>query len=105
MKALLDDASGRDIFQINSKTDYVDLGYYVHILAVALSAIDLYTESEKAQKPEPFSPSMLGLGRRPEKPDTPLQLIKLALDSLHSRIGSFLCISLCNMCANGNPIS
>ncbi|KAG9221056.1 hypothetical protein CCMSSC00406_0005505 [Pleurotus cornucopiae] len=86
VKALLDDASGRDIFQINSQTDYVDLGYYVHILAVALSAIDLYTENEKAQKPEPFSPSMLGLGRRPEKPDTPLQLIKLALDSLHSRI-------------------
>ncbi|KAF4598548.1 hypothetical protein EYR40_006908 [Pleurotus pulmonarius] len=86
VKALLDDASGRDIFQINSRTDYVDLGYYVHILAVALSAIDLYTENEKAQKPEPFSPSMLGLGRRGEKPDTPLQLIKLALDSLHSRI-------------------
>ncbi len=105
MKALLDDASGRDIFQINSRTDYVDLGYYVHILAVALSAIDLYTENEKAQKPEPFSPSMLGLGRRGEKPDTPLQLIKLALDSLHSRIGSFFRIYPFNASANGNLVS
>ncbi|KAJ8503138.1 hypothetical protein ONZ45_g11126 [Pleurotus djamor] len=73
-------SSTRAVFQIRSDTNFVNMGYYVHILGVALSDVDLYASREDAMQ-------HIRGDWREKPPKTPLQLIGLAIDQLHSRIG------------------
>ncbi|KDR75827.1 hypothetical protein GALMADRAFT_140422 [Galerina marginata CBS 339.88] len=75
-------------FALHEQTDYVDLGFYVSILAVAVSDIRGYVAQErqtfKSKKQADSlteSPTKNG-----EKPKTDLQLLHLSLETLHSNI-------------------
>ncbi|KAJ4467947.1 hypothetical protein C8J55DRAFT_608843 [Lentinula edodes] len=73
-------------FQINHDTDYVELGHYVQILAVALTDIPSYLPSEiaavaaiKAQHPIQASPSK-------DKIDTPLEHLNRCITFVQRKI-------------------
>ncbi|KAJ3856224.1 hypothetical protein EV368DRAFT_78907 [Lentinula lateritia] len=73
-------------FQINHDTDYVELGHYVQILAVALTDIPSYFPSEiaavaanKAQHPIQASPSK-------DKIDTPLEHLNRCITFVQRKI-------------------
>lgn len=75
-------------FQINHDTDYVELGHYVQILAVALTDIPSYFPSEiaavaaiKAQHPIQASPSK-------DKIDTPLEHLNRCITFVQRKISS-----------------
>ncbi|KAF8897045.1 hypothetical protein CPB84DRAFT_1781409 [Gymnopilus junonius] len=74
-------------FALHEETDYIDLGLYVSILAVAVSNVREYVVLERQDSKSKqltslhASPSKTG-----EKPKTDLQLLHLALETLHSHI-------------------
>jgi hypothetical protein len=72
------------IFTLHEGTDYIDLGFYVTILGVAVSNLNGYVsqERQKAKSDSMFeSPGKIG-----DKPKTELQLLHSALETLHSKI-------------------
>ena len=75
-------------FALHDETDYIDLGFYVSILAVAVSNIREYVVQERRAKhtvaSHQSSPSIGG-----ERPKTDLQLLHTALEALHSKIGQY----------------
>lgn len=82
----------RGMFELHEKTDYVDMGFYAQILAVAISNVDGYVEEDRATSQEVASVSLTMTPGSPgkqsvDKPDTPLQLVRSAVLNLHSRIG------------------
>jgi hypothetical protein len=87
-----DDTSG--IFEIHEKADYVDMAFYVEILSVAISNVDGYVAEERKNiyprgtYVKPGSPS-----KQAEKAEAPLQLVRTAVENLHSQIGMFWFIS------------
>lgn len=71
-------------FALHEGTDYIDLGFYVAILGVAVSNLKGYVaqEHQKAKSGAmQESPSKMG-----DKPKTGLQLLHAALETLHSKI-------------------
>jgi hypothetical protein len=69
--------------EVHQNTDYVDMGFYVQILAVALSNVMAYVARER-KAPRPRSST----SDSPDKaqPDTMLELIVKAMRALHTRI-------------------
>lgn len=72
--------------ELHQATDYVDMGFYVQILAVALSNVMGYVAKER--KPPRPRPSTSGSPDNVDKsqPETMLELIVKAILALHSRI-------------------
>jgi hypothetical protein len=72
--------------EVHQNTDYVDMGFYVQILAVALSNVMAYVARER-KAPRPRS-STSGSADSPDKAqlDTMLELIVKAMRALHTRI-------------------
>ncbi|KAJ3511744.1 hypothetical protein NLJ89_g3917 [Agrocybe chaxingu] len=73
-------------FALRGDTDYVDLGFYISILSIAVSNLKAYVTLElETTKRRPSiqqeSPTKSG-----EKPKTELQLLHITLEKLHSRI-------------------
>jgi hypothetical protein len=80
-------------FSIVPETDYEDLGYLVQILSAALSDLDDYVEAERAEEaklaPPPVhqdSPEGGSPSKGKERPKTPLETMRMILDSLHGKI-------------------
>lgn len=84
----------RRMFEVDGNTDYEDLGFYVDLLAVALTNVNGYVAEERrlarleksaaaAQRIPADSPGRL----KADKPPTTLEAIRAALDSLHGDIG------------------
>jgi len=71
-------------FAIHEGTDYVDLGFYVTILGVAVSNIKTYVSQERDIK---VSES---LSKGGERGKSLLQLLHGALETLHSNIGKII---------------
>ena len=72
---------GLSKFSLSETTNYLDLGYYVSILAIALSNVRGYVaEERRVSKTGPLSPC-----KRTESPKD-LQLVYTALETLHSNI-------------------
>ena len=72
------------IFALHEGTDYIDLGFYVAILGVAVSNVKGYVSQERQKAKSASlleSPSKMG-----DKPKTDLQLLHGALEALHSKI-------------------
>lgn len=79
------DQSG--IFDLHDETDYVDLGFYVYILSVALSNVKGWAlEERKELRLKPLGRHSPKLGSGEDKPKTQLQVLCQALESLHSGI-------------------
>ena len=82
-----------------SEDDYfLDLGYYVELLAIALTDIEGYVREESSSPhlqtlnaPGQMTPSSPKKGP-PEKPMTELETLKTLLDKLHGKIGTSLAI-------------
>jgi len=71
-------------FALYDGTDYLDLGFYIAILGIAVSNLKGYVAQER-QRPRPSAvPSSPGKVR--DKPMTELQLLHAALEALHSKI-------------------
>ncbi|KIM40065.1 hypothetical protein M413DRAFT_446218 [Hebeloma cylindrosporum] len=70
-------------FAIHEGTDYVDLGFYITILGVAVSNIRTYVSREREIKKVKVSESPTRGG---EKSKSLLQLLHSALETLHSNI-------------------
>lgn len=72
--------------ELHQATDYVDMGFYVQILAVALSNVMAYVAKER--KPPRPRPSTSGSPDNVDKsqPETMLELIVKAILALHSHI-------------------
>ena len=71
-------------FALYDGTDYLDLGFYIAILSIAVSNLKGYVAQERQRfKPRavPDSPGKVG-----DKPKTELQLLHAALEALHSNI-------------------
>ena len=86
----LDDTPG--IFELHDKADYVDMGFYVEILSMAISNVDGYVvEEHKSLHPRAAFPKPPGSPSKQaaEKAETPLQLVRTAVENLHSKIGTF----------------
>jgi len=72
--------------EIHEDTDYVDMGFYVQILAVALSNVMAYVAKErKAPRPRPSAPGSPSSSDR-HQPETMLELIITSTLVLHGRI-------------------
>jgi len=71
-------------FAIHEGTDYVDLGFYITILGVAVSNIRTYVSREREIKKVNVSE---GSSRGGERSKSLLQLLHGALETLHSNIG------------------
>ena len=89
--ALLDVVSSTgksSVFKVKDDADYIVMGYRVQILAIAVTDIDAYVREERkanmGQKDVLGSPLKAG-----EKVQTPVELLRSALEKLHSRIGKF----------------
>jgi len=78
---------GSSKFSLSETTNYLDLGYYISILAIALSNVRGYvTEERRAAKTgQPNSHPPLSPHKRTESPKD-LQLVYTALETLHSNI-------------------
>jgi hypothetical protein len=85
---LLSSSDQSGIFDLHDETDYVDLGFYVYILSVALSNVKGWALEERKHIGH-HSPNKLGSGE--DKPKTPLQVLCQALESLHSGISKWNC--------------
>jgi len=70
-------------FAIHEGTDYVDLGFYITILGVAVSNIRTYVSQEQESKRIKVSESP---SKASERGKCLLQLLHSALESLHSNI-------------------
>lgn len=85
---LLTSSDQSGIFDLHDETDYVNLGFNVYILSVALSNVKGWALEEREEsRSKPLgrhSPNKLGSGE--DKPKTPLQVLCQALESLHSGI-------------------
>ncbi|KAK0461171.1 uncharacterized protein EV420DRAFT_1530696 [Desarmillaria tabescens] len=68
------------VFNICDETDYVDMGFWTELLAVALSNIDGYVAQEMKNPPPIGSPS------KSDKSYTGLQGVRLAIEGVHSQI-------------------
>jgi hypothetical protein len=82
---------GSSKFSLSETTNYLDLGYYISILAIALSNVRGYvTEERRASKTrQPTSHPPLSPHKRTESPKD-LQLVYTALETLHSNICKLL---------------
>ncbi|KAJ7178458.1 hypothetical protein C8R43DRAFT_460335 [Mycena crocata] len=78
------EARSRGIFEIYDGTDYVDLGFYGRILAVAISNIQGYVQEDEARKTT--QPTGSPGKASTEKTETMLTLVRNAIEGLHSRI-------------------
>ncbi|KAJ6625558.1 hypothetical protein B0H10DRAFT_2211860 [Mycena sp. CBHHK59/15] len=79
----------REIFELYDNTDYVNMKFYVQILAVAISNVKRYVQQEQGPG-LPDSPTH-GTPKSPGKPsaektDTILTLVRSSVESLHGRI-------------------
>lgn len=88
-------SSPAQIGEICSDTDYDELCCRIDILAVALTGIDEYVAEERRlarlEKVAQYSTSPASPGRLTrEKLPTPLEAIRMALDSLNGRIGELI---------------
>jgi hypothetical protein len=84
----------RGVFALYEGTDYIDLGFYVAILGVAVSNLKGYVSQERQKGKSTStldSPSKMG-----DKPKTDLQLLHAALETLHSKI--------CELCFKSHTI-
>ena len=75
------------LFSVDNATDYEAVGHYVEILGIALSNIEGYVAEE------PRTPSVeMNTNRSPKKgdKDKPLELIKIAIEKIHNKIGESL---------------
>ncbi|KAL0956528.1 hypothetical protein HGRIS_002669 [Hohenbuehelia grisea] len=76
-------------FQIRDTTDYVDMGFYTEILGIAISDVEVYAvrEARMGKVQLDVGAPMGSPGRvAPEKLETPLQLLRNAIEAIHSRI-------------------
>lgn len=79
------------IFELHEETDYVDMGYHIQLLAAALSDVDGYIALERIGGYRvPVSPSKSGS----DFPESPLQLVKVAIEALHDKIGGSILYSV-----------
>jgi len=77
-------SSSSSVFSLREGTDYIDLGFFVAILGVAVSNVKGYVSQER-QKAK--SASLLeSPSKTADKPKTDLQLLHGALETLHSKI-------------------
>ena len=76
---ILAQLSDRSKFTVDRDTDYVDLGFFVNMLAVAISDLRSYASRERGSSNQSWQ-----LG---EKPKTDLQRLHKALETMHSDIG------------------
>jgi hypothetical protein len=74
-------------FAIHEGTDYVDLGFYITILGVAVSNIRTYVSREREIRQVNVSES---LSKGGERSKSLLQLLHGALETLHSNIGKIV---------------
>ncbi|KAJ7446146.1 hypothetical protein B0H11DRAFT_2337325 [Mycena galericulata] len=74
----------RGLFEVYEDTDYIDMGFYVQVLAVAISNVEGYVlqEARELTALPPGSPGKPAA----EKPETMLTLVRIAIENLHSRI-------------------
>ncbi|KAK0212746.1 hypothetical protein DFS33DRAFT_62064 [Desarmillaria ectypa] len=77
---IIDTILTSDVFNVCDETDYVDMGFWTEILAVALSNIDGYVAQEMKNPPPIGSPS------KSDKPYTILQRVRRAIEGVHSQI-------------------
>ncbi|KAJ7703109.1 hypothetical protein B0H17DRAFT_1127442 [Mycena rosella] len=75
----------RGVFDLHNDTDYTDLGFYVRVLAVAISNVQGYVLEEARAPAAPPTPGSPGKPST-EKPDTLLMTVRNAIENLHSRI-------------------
>ncbi len=79
-------------FALHDGTDYVNLGFYIAILGIAVSNLKGHVTQER-QRPKPSavpdSPGKVG-----DKPRTELQLLHAVLEALHSKICTLVLIVL-----------
>ncbi|KAJ7287443.1 hypothetical protein C8J57DRAFT_1495884 [Mycena rebaudengoi] len=76
----------RGIFELHEDTDYVNLGFYVQILAVAISNVEGYVREEPPSKAlVPKTPESPGKPST-EKTDTLLMVVRSLVEGLHGRI-------------------
>jgi hypothetical protein len=80
---ILAQLSRRSKFTVDRDTDYVDLGFFVNMLAVAISDLRSYACRERGSSNQSWQ-----LG---EKPKTDLQRLHKALETMHSDIGQSIC--------------
>ncbi|KAF5393439.1 hypothetical protein D9757_000631 [Collybiopsis confluens] len=73
-------------FQITKDTDYVELCYYVHILATALTDISSYVPQELATIASFKTEQHTGQSPNKDKPQTPFQLLESRMTFLHRKI-------------------
>jgi len=77
---------GSSKFLLSETTNYLDLGYYISILAIALSNVRGYVTGERrASKTKQSTSSPLSPHKRTERLSD-LQLVYTALETLHSNI-------------------
>ncbi|KAF8806404.1 hypothetical protein BYT27DRAFT_7212091 [Phlegmacium glaucopus] len=78
---------GSSKFSLSATTNYLDLGYYISILAIALSNVRGYVTEERREPKTKHSTSHRPLSphKRMESPKD-LQLVYIALETLHSNI-------------------
>lgn len=82
------------MFELHEKTDYVDLGFNVQVLAVAVSKVRAYVEQERiARRATPANPK-----NSEELPDTMIQLIHQAIEKRHSSICKNTLLFCCCSC-------
>ncbi|KAJ7217972.1 hypothetical protein GGX14DRAFT_598937 [Mycena pura] len=72
----------RGVLELHENTDYVDLGFYIQILAVALSNVESYVQEQAPVAIPQASPGKASA----EKPDTMLTLVRHAIESVHGSI-------------------
>ncbi|KIK67368.1 hypothetical protein GYMLUDRAFT_867397 [Collybiopsis luxurians FD-317 M1] len=73
-------------FQVNKDTDYVEMGYFVQILAVALTDISDYLPREIAAIAELKAGQCSQKSPSKEKPETPFQYLENCMTFLHRKI-------------------
>ena len=73
-------------FELHENTDYVDMGFYVQILSVALSNVTAYVAKERKVPRPRSSTSPASAGPETQQPETMLELVVAAIQGLHSRI-------------------
>ena len=74
-------------FALHKGTDYIDVGFYIAILGIAVTDLKGYVAQER-QKPKSSS-VFESPGRAGEKPKTELQQLHAALETLHASICEF----------------
>jgi hypothetical protein len=74
-------------FALHKGTDYIDVGFYVAILGIAVTDLKGYVAQERQKLKS--SSVLESPGRAGEKPKTELQQLHAALETLHASICEF----------------